>query len=411
MKKVLILSENELKILIKKVLKEYNFRVRNKNGDVDSTFEFPINKKQDTILQEQVKQVSGDPYEYRKEGNIYYTRKKGLNKPWIKATGKAAEAIASKIYGVKSQSGSTRSVKTYCEPYPKTSNILKGGPEQYQKLAGDLRTKGIPNRLACEISFIKLRLEYQFKSFFVYDPRQNLLYCFGPLGAFIAKTTTVDGANVQSQDAEIIAQSLWSWQQRVESLGYVWDPKTESYADKSNENRTYSKQAVYDDIEENLLRFIPKGIYTIRGLGRRDGYQGDGTNLFWLSTEDGEKMVQAIHGIVNKPDRMEAFETLRKSLESSINSPQVPESYINLVEEYLETDRFNKSYGCLNVPAEFIQKTIPYAQGAMVFVMGEGQENYLVQNSSEFFQKMGQSEDCVDPSSLGNQLPEINSVA
>ena len=307
MKKVLILSENELKILIKKVLKEYNFRVRNKNGDVDSTFEFPINKKQDTILQEQVKQVSGDPYEYRKEGNIYYTRKKGLNKPWIKATGKAAEAIASKIYGVKSQSGSTRSVKTYCEPYPKTSDVLWGGPEQYQKLASDLRTKGIPNRLACEISFIKLRLNYKTKSFFVYDPRQNLLYCFGPLGAFIAKTTTVDGANVQSQDAKIIAQYLWSYQQKVENLGFVWDPKTASYADKSNKNRTYSRSAVFDDLEKNLLRFIPKGIYTIKGLDKLQGYEGDGTNVFWLSTLDGGKMMQAIHGIVNSPDRIEAF--------------------------------------------------------------------------------------------------------
>jgi hypothetical protein len=238
-----------------------------------------------------------------------------------------------------------------------------------------------------------------------------LLYCFGPLGAFIAKTTTVDGANVQSQDAKIIAQSLWSYQQKVENLGFVWDPKTASYADKSNKNRTYSRSAVFDDLEKNLLRFIPKGIYTIKGLDKLQGYEGDGTNVFWLSTLDGGKMMQAIHGIVNSPDRIEAFETLRKSLGSSINSPQVPESYINLVEKYLETDRFNKSYGCLNVPAEFIQKTIPYAQGAMVFVMGEGQENYLVQNSSEFFQKMGQSEDCVDPSSLGNQLPEINSVA
>jgi len=38
----------------------------------------------------------GDPYEYRKTGNEYYTRKKGTSK-WIKTSGNAAKAIA-KLY-------------------------------------------------------------------------------------------------------------------------------------------------------------------------------------------------------------------------------------------------------------------------------------------------------------------------
>jgi hypothetical protein len=49
-------------------------------------------------LEEQViKGSSGDPYEYKKEGNIYYARKKGSSS-WIKTSGNASKAIATKIF-------------------------------------------------------------------------------------------------------------------------------------------------------------------------------------------------------------------------------------------------------------------------------------------------------------------------
>jgi hypothetical protein len=49
-------------------------------------------------LQEQIIQgKDGDPYDYKKEGNVYYAKKKGTNN-WIKTTGKVSDAISSKIF-------------------------------------------------------------------------------------------------------------------------------------------------------------------------------------------------------------------------------------------------------------------------------------------------------------------------
>ena len=49
-------------------------------------------------LQEQIIQgKDGDPYDYKKEGNVYYAKKKGSNN-WIKTTGKISDAISSKIF-------------------------------------------------------------------------------------------------------------------------------------------------------------------------------------------------------------------------------------------------------------------------------------------------------------------------
>jgi hypothetical protein len=49
-------------------------------------------------LQEQIIQgKDGDPYDYKKEGNVYYAKKKGSNN-WIKTTGKVSDAISSKIF-------------------------------------------------------------------------------------------------------------------------------------------------------------------------------------------------------------------------------------------------------------------------------------------------------------------------
>lgn len=75
MKRKIRLSESEFVNLLRKVLLE-----------------------QETI--EQVVQGKGsDPYEYKKEGNKYYTRRKGSSS-WIETKGNVADAIATKIFKV-----------------------------------------------------------------------------------------------------------------------------------------------------------------------------------------------------------------------------------------------------------------------------------------------------------------------
>jgi len=53
------------------------------------------------VNEEEVRQgKQGDPYEYKKDGEKYYTRKRGSNAQWISLTGKSAEAIKNKIFGI-----------------------------------------------------------------------------------------------------------------------------------------------------------------------------------------------------------------------------------------------------------------------------------------------------------------------
>lgn len=72
MKKIIKLSESDLEKIIRKVLKE------------------------------QIAQGgTNDPWEYKKEGDNYFTRKKGSTN-WVLTSGKPKEAIMSKIFGIKS---------------------------------------------------------------------------------------------------------------------------------------------------------------------------------------------------------------------------------------------------------------------------------------------------------------------
>lgn len=62
--------------------------------------EFPFDEFEE-VNEGEIKQGKpGDPYEYKKDGENYYTRKKGSNSQWISLTGKSAEAIKNKIFGV-----------------------------------------------------------------------------------------------------------------------------------------------------------------------------------------------------------------------------------------------------------------------------------------------------------------------
>lgn len=54
-------------------------------------------------INEQIVQgPAGDPYEYKRMGNIYYTRKKGSTE-WLKTSGKVSDAIRTKIFSKNSQ--------------------------------------------------------------------------------------------------------------------------------------------------------------------------------------------------------------------------------------------------------------------------------------------------------------------
>jgi hypothetical protein len=378
-----------------------------------------------TSLKEQVAQgAQGDPYEYKKEGGYYYARKKG-SKNWILTRGNMADSIEKKIFANKQPKNPTqvnptqvnptqvKTEKKYCPAHPQSADVNPNLEKNYQTEAAKLIGKGIPTRTSCEISFIKLRPKFSNKSFFVFDGSQNLIYLFDKTGNFVAKSYVLDGADAQSQDTKKIAQALWTWQQQVESLGFKWDPKMQKYLDKTNKNRTYSNDLIYNSIDKNDTRFFPKGVYSIVGLSTDKEYAGGQDNLFRVETLDGKKIAQAIHGFYNEAPRVAALEELKTKMGTSASpkSTSVPQEFLSMVEKYKSTQKFNKSYGCVNLPTDFLKIAKPYAVGAMLFVIGETQNNYLVQNANTFFQKMGNAENCSDPTSLGTELPNLEMTA
>lgn len=366
------------------------------------------------LINEQVVTNYDSLYDYKKEGDKYYAKKKNANE-WKPLSGNPLQSVKSKVFnqGIKTKNTNNQSSKTpSCPAFPKSSGVDISLIPKYQYEATILMSSGIPQRSACEISFIKVRPQYQNKPFFVIDTLQNLIYLFDKNGKFVAKSPTLDGYNAQSQDVDAVAKALWSMNERVAKHGYVWDQNRKIYVDTKDKNKTLTQKQIYDLIDKDKSRFIPKGIYSIRYIASNPEYAGGQDNVFLLQTSDGKNISQAVHGFYNEPSRVEALQKLKKSIKTNMNSPSVPSEFTKLVEDYMNTSEFNKSYGCINVPDEFIRKAKPYAKmNANIFVVGETSQNYLVQNNSKFFEQMGVGEKCVDPTTLGTEIPQLNNIA
>jgi hypothetical protein len=304
----------------------------------------------------------------------------------------------------------TKTSKNFCPALPSYNNVDVLKVSKYQSTAGELISKGVPTRSACEVSYVSIRPKFSNKNFFVVDTKHNNIYLFNKEGKFVAKSYIIDGYNVQSQDAKKMAEALWSWSENVSGAGFKYDNKLGKYKDKTG--RPYNSDSIYDYIDKNKTRFFPKGIYSINKLAGDENYIGGPNNVFNITTLDGSKnLANAIHGFYNEPPRVKAMLELKRAMGKSASptSMSIPDSFIKTVEQYMGTSKFNKSYGCINIPEDFLKIARPYAAGALVFVIGETEDNYLVQ-SDNFFKSMGQSEQCPNVASLGQILPKIEAA-
>jgi hypothetical protein len=116
-------------VIVKKGNKELGKVTKNDIEDLEG-----IVKSSFPLVSEQVVKGSGnDPYEYKKEGNVYYARKKGSSS-WVKTSGEASKAIASKIFKqttTKVQSKSSTPLLTprfkFDRPVQQSDYLGKGG--------------------------------------------------------------------------------------------------------------------------------------------------------------------------------------------------------------------------------------------------------------------------------------------
>ena len=368
MRKIIKLTESDLINIVKQVLSEQ-----------------PIQAPGTKIIQG----VGNDPYEYKKESGYYFTRKKGTNK-WIFTRGNVANAIATKIFKDKSLSNDNKKIKN--------KNKSKVQKQSYT----------YSPRIDAELEYIKDRLPWWKKllgvgaknPFFIYDPKYNLLFLFNSDFSLIKSTSVVDGKDAQ-QDVTPFHPEDWCKASNLDIQPYIC-------TNKGSKQKQFPSYASLDNI---AVKFIPKGIYTINALTKNSGYSGKGKNVYSLKDSSGKQMSAAIHGIPKIEKRLVASKNLESLLQAEKNNNRVPQEYMDAVDTVISSA--NMSYGCIGIPASFVEdpNVINAVKiGVPVYVMGESNKGYLVQNSSNYFDELnGDGESCVNPimlaQSTGKQLP------
>lgn len=380
---------------------------------------------------------AGDPYQYRFQGDKFYYAKKseGTFPKWILVKNpKGIEAIKTKIFKSRNTSVETPKKKTDTVKTDtvKKDTVKKDFKKSNKKVKKEKISKyNFTPRIDFELKYIIDR-DLDDKPFFIYDPKDNLIYLFdmakgnwfSPVPPMLVDyTSVVDGADVQQQDAEPFTHQDWC---KVSGLDITpklcTDTKAKTFdacmvAGKGkhpqfdSKTQTCSYSASYGSLEKIAKRFLPKGIYSVSRLGSKEGYVGSGKNVFSLKSSDGGNVAAAIHGIpAGLPERLTASKDLELLLKKDISSGKVPQEYLEAAKKIAYA---NQSFGCIGVPAKFIDnpKVQKLAKGARVFVMGQSNQDFLVQNSSEFFDKLhGGGQQCVNPLMLAQSMSDNNSA-
>jgi hypothetical protein len=130
-------------VIVKKGNKELGKVTKNDIEDLEGIVKssFPL------VSEQVVKGVGSDPYDYKKENGMYYAKKKS-SQSWIKATGNAEKAIASKIFkdSVKRPTTQTSSDSTKKNVVPKKgpTNVLVSDTLVNKKIVFDPSNETTP---------------------------------------------------------------------------------------------------------------------------------------------------------------------------------------------------------------------------------------------------------------------------
>jgi len=252
---------------------------------------------------------------------------------------------------------------TYVKPIINKDSLLK---------------KGMPKRITEQYVLIMENQKNKQKSFFIVDTRENLIFFFDKNGNFIAKSPTIDGFDKQSKNPKVIKETLKSWSVRCKEIGFKWDCKKRTYIDTTNKNRIYTDGIVFNYLAIKNYRYFPKGIYNIPNKYFSPNYIGDKDNVYSTETIDGIELSKAIHGVYQSTYRLKNIKILEKNIGSNFNNMYVSENYRKLVLTNHNNSMFNNSYGCINVPSEFLKLTNDKAVGSLLFVIGEDEYDYLI---------------------------------
>ena len=343
------------------------------------------------MISEQVILGKGnDPYEYKKDGDKYYTRKKG-GTTWILTKDKVADAIANKVFKVSPSStqlkSSTPKVSTPSfEPVSRpdinvgsdtTAKIGKGSTnttfsdyilgelEKATKLIGEISLRSYE-----QLNKIIESEGMGSDSFIIVNKDASIASLFGPGYEFITKSPITTGyfKDTESKDDTLTYRKWFDI-----TMDYISQnpnssdaKKAKNYADSINvrvNNLDYDKHLKgkkgvkfysYNALKETGYARTPSGVYKLGTPGSVKGYSGTGPNLFPLvDIETGEKLAQGVHGAAGKG---------RESILQRAGSEDT-----NISKDYTRAGS-----GCVNVTGDFISAMQEYNPQYVIILPDSG---------------------------------------
>lgn len=334
-----------------------------------------------------VKGTGNDPYEYKKEGDKYYTRKKGSSS-WIETKGNVADAIATKIFKVNVGPQKTTSTKTTVSlpstnlkrpdanvGSDTTAKIGQGSQRATKYVMGELeRAWELMGKISSK-SYEQLNKIIESKgmgsdSFIIVNKDSSVASLFGPGYKYVAKSPITSGyfkdtgskednltyrkwfdltmeyisKNPKSTDATKVKSFADSIGVKVKDLDF----------DKHIKNKKGLKIYSYNVLKDAGYAKTPSGVYKLGTASSVKAYSGKGPNLYPLvDIETGEKIAQAVHGAAGKN---------RESLLQKAGGED-----IRVSKEYTRAGS-----GCVNVNGEFIAQMQKYDPQYVIILPDSG---------------------------------------
>jgi len=253
--------------------------------------------------------------------------------------------------------------------------------------------KPISIKTACQAASIGRRPKYNNKYIFIIDSPNKWITLFDkPSGnmsrKIIAQDWIIDGMSKQKNDAKSIATAFTT-------LNYYYDiaqKKHPKWSSKQLEDEMYRLE------REAGGDFLPAGIYQGKKISSEKSYAGGSQNVLGLSNWNNTPVSHAVHGFYGGDNRLKFANKAMRILQNPDDIKQQQEFLRELKSGGLKMDW---SYGCINTDPKFLPYLRKYGPESFIFNIDETTENYLVQNSENFFNKMMESESCPSPSSLG----------
>jgi peptidoglycan hydrolase-like protein with peptidoglycan-binding domain len=258
--------------------------------------------------------------------------------------------------------------------------------------------RGISQQGACQVASISRRPQYDNKSVFIIDSPNKRIFLFSAKDknqgrTLIAQDILIDGKQKQRNDVVSVAKSFQTYGEKWKEL-------------KKELKREPTEDEVWAAIDKDGTRFLPAGIYQGGETKTYPKYTGGQNNLLIIRNWMGKEVGQALHGYYAGDSRAPFME---KAL-SIVKNPNDPKQIENFANEMRNKGlKMDFSFGCINLPPRFVKYLQQYGPGSFIFNIAEDNNNYLVQNTENYFDKMQNSESCPSPKSLG--AVDINSMA